>query len=141
MTITDKSMEDFKKCVELIGKQIYVISNVYDGRPFVKAVKITSVEFYGSSYWTQLKTAHNGSYRYGHGYFDTREEAEQAIERQYAGVKTKNEPLKYCPVCKGPALISQYAQKYQIECANCGLATAPVAKLADAIRKWNDRVE
>ena len=133
--------EEIQKCIDLIGKEVFVIANAYDARPYVKAVKITSVEFYGKDY-AQLKTPNEGSFQYGWGrYYETYEDAEKRINEYYKSDKTKFEPLKQCPMCNSSARISQYANKYQIECAECGLATRPVAKLKEAIDLWNGRKE
>ena len=73
-------------------------------------------------------------------YFLTREEADTKLQEEY-GDKTKFEPLKRCPICKAPANIVQYGQKYTIQCCECGLSTSLEWKLKNAIDKWNNRVE
>lgn len=132
---------DIEKALELIGKEVYTIETPFDGRPYIKAVKILSVEIFGNPpSYAVLKTAHEGSFRYGWGqYYESYEKAEKImLERSYPD-KTRLEPIKTCPICGSHAQILQYAYKFQIECNKCGLSTRPERKLKDAIKLWNER--
>ena len=136
--------EEIKKALEMIGKKVYVIKECFDTRPYIKAITITSVEFYGSGdyIYADLKTANDGCFRSGWGgFYETREEAEKVMQERHGGIKSRNEPVKQCPICKGVPQIVEYSRKFQIECAECGLATKPTDYLKDAIRLWNDRVD
>ena len=132
--------EELEDIIALIGKDVYKIDNSYENRPFVKAVRITSVEIY-NEHNVQLKTANDGCFMYRWGtYYLTYEEAEKALDERY-GDKLKFEQLKRCPICKAPANIIQYGNKYAIQCGECGLATNPTWKLKDALGLWNNRTE
>lgn len=137
------SLEDLEKWINFVGKDIYVLENtIAPGHPFVKAVKISSLEIYpnGSA---QLKTNNDGSYwpQFENAHFyTTREDAVKALNEQYGPVAIDISSIKKCPKCDGLGDIKTYPGGYYfIECHDCGLRTRNHWKLRDAITDWNDR--
>lgn len=137
------SSEEIQNVLSMIGKSIYILVNAYDSHPYIKAVKVSSVEFYNpDGEGATLKTSNDGCFRYKwSNYYETYEAAEKRLKEIYSAERTGFEPLKPCPICKSPAQIAQYGSRFRIECVACGLASRHEFKLKDAIKRWNDRAD
>ena len=139
--ITEKMIEDVKNCLDVVGKDVYLIEYILHDKPIIKRLHISSFECYSSGY-IQLKTEHEGSYipeSIGKTMFLTREEADKKLEEMYSGNVVDLSVLKDCPICHGKAEVKEYSHKFAVECSACGLGTKPDYKLSQAIRLWNDR--
>ena len=139
---TEKMIEDVDKCLDVVGKDVYVIDHILRDKPIVKRIHISSFKCFGG--YVQLETDHEGSYLVdgiGKTMFLTREEADKKLNEMYSGDIVDLSVLKDCPICHGKAELREYSYKYAVECSSCGLGTKPNSKLTQAIKLWNDRTE
>lgn len=139
--MSELDFQNLDKCIDLIGKEIYAFESVYAGHPYIKCVKVNSIEIYGNKN-IQIKTANDGSF-YPSGYnayfYTSREEAEQKLEEKYGAKTVDAGSLKDCPICHGISQIKQRDYRYFIQCKDCGLQTKESSKLLEVIDLWNDR--
>jgi len=134
-------IENLDKYLDYVGKDIYVIENMAEDHPFVKAVHVSSLEIYSGGV-IQMKTNNEGSYwgsYEGTAFFFTREDAEKKLREKYSPSIVDTSALKNCPKCHGIADLKEYNHSFFIECHDCGLQTKRYFKLRDAINNWNDR--
>ena len=139
----NNKFENIDKYLEYVGKDIYVIENIAFDHPYIKAVRINSLEIYSNG-TMQLKTNNEGSYwpQYeSMNFFLSREDAENKLKDKYSPTIIDTKMLKECPKCHGTADIKEYDHHFFIECHDCGLQTKRFYKLRDAFNNWNDRKE